>query len=108
MLAKYGDLLSPPNFEGGGQEEVYSFAREAVHKSLKAGLFLCGGNDENVSFFCFSISFLHFMLRLKGKCKNLAHPAIPAIFHECTPIRIALQLSIAKILNIQSLIMSLC
>lgn len=32
--------------------------------------------------FCFSISFFHFLLRLKGKCKNLAHPAIPAVIHD--------------------------
>lgn len=49
-MAKYGHLLCPPDFEGGGQEEVYAFAREAVHKSLKEGLFLRGGEDENVSF----------------------------------------------------------
>ena len=53
MLAKYGDLLSPPNFEGGNQQEVYDFAQEAVHKSLKDGLFLWGGEDENMSFFFF-------------------------------------------------------
>ena len=82
MLAKYGDLFNPPGFEGGNQQEVYDFTREAVHKSLKEGLFLRGGEDENVGFFCFSFFFLHFLLRLKGKCKNLAHPAIPAVIHE--------------------------
>lgn len=64
LLAKYGDLLSPPDFEGGNQEEVYRFARNAVHTSLKDGLFLRGGIDEN------------------GKCKNLAHPAIPKVIHD--------------------------
>ena len=49
MLAKYGELLCPPDFEGGNQQEVYDFAREAVHRSLKEGLFLRGGEDENVS-----------------------------------------------------------
>lgn len=53
MFAKYGDLLCPPDFEGGNQQEVYNFAREAVHKSLKDGLFLRGGVDENVSFLFF-------------------------------------------------------
>jgi hypothetical protein len=33
-------------------------------------------------FFGFSFSFLHFLRRLKGKCKNIAHPAIPAVIHE--------------------------
>jgi Domain of unknown function (DUF6532) len=33
-------------------------------------------------FFGFTISFLLFMFYLKGRCKNLAHPAIPAIIHE--------------------------
>ena len=75
-------MLVPPDFEGGNQEEVYDFAREAVHKSLKDGLFLRGGEDENVRFFCFSISFLHFLLRLKGRCKNVAHPAISAVIHD--------------------------
>lgn len=51
MLAKYGSLLCPPDFEGGNQQEVYDFTREAVHKSLKDGHFLRGGEDENVSFF---------------------------------------------------------
>ena len=51
MLAKYGNLLSPPDFEGGNQQEVYDYAREAVHKLLNDGLFLRGGEDENVSFF---------------------------------------------------------
>ena len=51
MLAKYGNLYSPPGFEGGNQQEVYDYVQEAVHKSLKDGLFLRGGEDENVSFF---------------------------------------------------------
>ena len=69
MLAKY---------------EVYDFVWEAVHKSLKDGLFLWGGEDENMSFFffCFTIFFIHVLLCLKGRCKNLAHPAIPTIIHE--------------------------
>jgi hypothetical protein len=54
----------------------------AVHKSLKEGLFLRGGVDENVSFFILSVSFLLFLLRLKGKCKNLAHPAISTVISE--------------------------
>ena len=58
MLAKYGDLLSPPNFEGGNQQEVYDFMWEAVHKSLKDGLFLQGGEDENI-FFLFCYFFLY-------------------------------------------------
>jgi hypothetical protein len=33
-------------------------------------------------FFGFSISFLPFLLCLKGRCKNFAHPAIPAVIHE--------------------------
>jgi len=83
MRAKYVDLLYPPDFEGGNQQEVYDYVQESVHKSLKDGLFLRGGQDENVCFlFIFSIYFLHFLLRLKGKCKNLAHPAIPAVIHE--------------------------
>ena len=53
MLAKYGDLLCPPDFVGGNQQEVYDYAREAVHKLLKDGLFLRGGEDENVGFFWF-------------------------------------------------------
>jgi hypothetical protein len=58
---------------------VYDYAEVEVHKSLKEGLFLRGGEDENVRFFfCFSVCFLHFLLSLKGKCKNIAHPAIPA------------------------------
>lgn len=84
-LAKYEDLLSPPDFEVGNQQEVYDFAQEAVHKSLKEGLFLQGGEDENVGFFFFwflIIYFLHFLLHLKGRCENFAHPAIPAVIHE--------------------------
>jgi hypothetical protein len=50
MLAKYGDLLHPPDFEGGNQQQLYNFVQGAVHKSLKDGLFLRGGEDENVSF----------------------------------------------------------
>jgi hypothetical protein len=53
MVAKYSELLSPPDFEGGNQQEVYDFARSEVHKSLNGGLFLRGGNDENVCFFWF-------------------------------------------------------
>ena len=49
MLAKYGELLCPPDFEGGNQQEVYNFAQEAVHRSLKEGLFLRGGEDKNMS-----------------------------------------------------------
>ena len=59
--------------------------QEAVHKSLKDGLFLQGGEDENMSFFFFfffTIFFIHVLLCLKGRCKNLAHPAIPTIIHE--------------------------
>lgn len=51
MFAKYGDLFSPPDFEGGNQQEVYDYMQRAVHKSLKDGLFLRGGEDENVRFF---------------------------------------------------------
>lgn len=51
MFAKYGDLLSPPDFEGGNQQVVYNYVQGAVDKSLKDGLFLRGGVDENVSFF---------------------------------------------------------
>jgi HEPN domain-containing protein len=54
------DLLSPPDFEGGNQQEVYNYAQEAVHKSLKEGLFLRGGEDENVSFF-FVLVFLSYI-----------------------------------------------
>jgi hypothetical protein len=81
MLAKYADLLSPPDFEGGNQQEVYDYVQREVHKALKEGIFLRGGEDENVFFYfiCFTISFLLFMLCLKGRCKNLAHPAIPAV-----------------------------
>jgi uncharacterized protein DUF6532 len=83
LLAKYADLFSPPDFEGGNQHEVYNFVQEAVHKSLKDGLFLRGGEDENVSsYLSISISFLLLLLRLKGKCKNIAHPAIAAVIHE--------------------------
>jgi len=53
MLAKYGDLLCPPDFEGGNQQEVYDFARRGVDKSLRDGLFLRGGEDENVRFLFF-------------------------------------------------------
>ena len=59
MLAKYGNLLSPPDFEGGNQQEVYDYAREAVHKSLNDGLFLRGGEDENVSFFLVLVFLPH-------------------------------------------------
>jgi len=51
MLAKYADLLHPPDFEGGNQQEVYDYVQKAIHKSLKDGVFLRGGEDENVSFF---------------------------------------------------------
>ena len=51
MLAKYSNLLSPPDFEGGNQQEVHDYVQDAVHKSLKEGLFLRGGEDENVSFY---------------------------------------------------------
>ncbi|KAF8800631.1 hypothetical protein BYT27DRAFT_7216909 [Phlegmacium glaucopus] len=64
MLAKYSNLLCPPEFEGGNQQEEYDLVQQAVHKSLKEGLFLRGREDEN------------------GKCKNIAHPAIPAVIHE--------------------------
>jgi hypothetical protein len=33
-------------------------------------------------FFVLVLAFLHFLLFSKGKCKNLAHPAIPAVIHE--------------------------
>ena len=33
-------------------------------------------------FFGSSFSFLYFLQRLKGKCKKIAHPAIPAVIHE--------------------------
>ncbi|KAF8816094.1 hypothetical protein BYT27DRAFT_7279305 [Phlegmacium glaucopus] len=64
MLAKYANLLCPPKFKGGNQQEEYDLVQQAVHKLLKEGLFLQGGEDEN------------------GKCKNIAHPAIPAVIHE--------------------------
>ncbi|KAF8802115.1 hypothetical protein BYT27DRAFT_7261232 [Phlegmacium glaucopus] len=64
MLAKYVNLLCPPKFKGGNQQEEYNLVQQAVHKSLKKGLFLWGGEDEN------------------GKCRNIAHPAIPAVIHE--------------------------
>ena len=69
MLAKY---------------EVYDFVWEAVHKSLKDGLFLWGREDENMSIFFFVLLFffIHVLWHLKGRCKNLAHPAIPTIIHE--------------------------
>ncbi len=51
LLAKYADLLHPPDFEGGNQQEVYDYVQKAIHKSLKDGVFLRGGEDENVSFF---------------------------------------------------------
>jgi hypothetical protein len=70
MLAKYGDLLYPPDFEGGNQQEVYDFVQESVHKSLKDGLFLRGGQDENVRFFCFSISFLTFLVIFEGQVQK--------------------------------------
>lgn len=83
MLAKYRDLLSPPDFEGGNQQEVYDFVQGAVHKSLKEGLFLRGGEDENVFFFLVLLFLAYvFTLHSKGKCKNLAHPAIPAVILE--------------------------
>ncbi|KAF8800223.1 hypothetical protein BYT27DRAFT_7314444 [Phlegmacium glaucopus] len=47
MLAKYLNLLCPPEFEGGNQQEEYDLVQQAVHKSLKEGLFLQGGEDEN-------------------------------------------------------------
>lgn len=59
MSAKYGYLLCPPDFEGGNQNEVYDFARDAVHKALKDGLFLQGGKDENVIFFLFQVFLSH-------------------------------------------------
>ncbi|KAF8808096.1 hypothetical protein BYT27DRAFT_7211689 [Phlegmacium glaucopus] len=64
MLAKYLNLLCPPKFKGGNQQEEYNLVQQVVHKSLKEGLFLRGGEDEN------------------GKCKNIAHPAIPAVIHK--------------------------
>ena len=76
-------LLFPPNFEGGNQQEVYKFAQEAVHKVLKRGLFLWVEKTKTcVFFFGFHISFLHFFLCLKGKCKNVAHPAILMVIHK--------------------------
>ena len=51
MFAKYANLLSPPDFEGGNQQEVYDYVQEAVHKSLKEGIFFWGREDENVSFY---------------------------------------------------------
>ena len=32
--------------------------------------------------FLFSVSSINFLLHLKGRCKNLAHPAIPATIHD--------------------------
>ena len=51
MFAKYANLLSPPDFERGNQQEVYDYVQEAVHKSLKEGIFFWGREDENVSFY---------------------------------------------------------
>jgi hypothetical protein len=71
MLAKYGDLLYPPDFEGGNQQEVYNFVQEAVHKALKEGIFLHGGKDENVfSFFWFYYFFLTFHVLFKGQVQK--------------------------------------
>jgi hypothetical protein len=74
LLAKYGDLLHPPDFEGGNQQEVYDFAREAVHKSLKDGLFLRGGTDENVKFilfYCFLFMFHVYVRRTSARTLHI-------------------------------------
>ena len=52
---KYTSLLSPPDFEVGGQAEEQGLIRDAVHESLSSGLYLRGGQDENVTFLFFSI-----------------------------------------------------
>jgi hypothetical protein len=70
LLAKYVDLLSPPEFEGGNQQELYDLVQGAVHKSLKEGLFLRGGEDENVSFFLFKYFFLTFLATFEGQMQK--------------------------------------
>lgn len=60
MLAKYGDLLNPPEFEGGNQQEVYDYAQREVHKALKEGVFLQGGKDENVFIYFFALLFISY------------------------------------------------
>jgi hypothetical protein len=73
MSAKYGDLLYPPDFEGGNQNEVYDFARDAVHKSLQDGLFLRGGKDENVIFFLVLIFLSHISFYLQRASVRTLH-----------------------------------
>ncbi|KAF8799595.1 hypothetical protein BYT27DRAFT_7217631, partial [Phlegmacium glaucopus] len=61
---KYTNLLCPPEFEGGNQQEEYDLVIHAVNEALTQGRFLRGGEDEN------------------GKCKNIAHPAISTTIHQ--------------------------
>jgi hypothetical protein len=58
ISSKYATLLSPPEFEGGNQLELYQMVQEGVSQSLDGGHFLQGGPDENVSFFSFLASVL--------------------------------------------------
>lgn len=110
-LAKYEDLLSPPDFEVGNQQEVYDFAQEAVHKSLKEGLFLQGGEDENVSFFFFDfwlfISYIScYIWRADAKTLHIQQYLLWFMSFS-TPMMIVLQLSFPMILKTLSLIMPL-
>ncbi|KAF8808225.1 hypothetical protein BYT27DRAFT_7337869 [Phlegmacium glaucopus] len=61
---KYTNLLCPPEFEGGNQQEEYDLVIHAVNEALTQGRFLRGREDEN------------------GKCKNIAHPAISTTIHQ--------------------------
>jgi hypothetical protein len=59
ISSKYAPLLSPPEFEGGNQLELYQMVQEGVSQSLDGCRFLQGGPNENVSFFSFLTSVLH-------------------------------------------------